>query len=243
MYSQNIKKERKKDRKISTPVHQGCTNADHSRTHSKVKSPVHWAQWTGDSHLGLVVPGFRLLIRITAVREQPCWRRTIRRVLNSPSPLPHTPALLPLSFSVLARFASGRCACSLPECIPSKLYVATQALRCPQGATLRKSTRTRRLGGLRTDGRTTSQRFASGLCALLSMPTPPLRIPPPFLHAPPSREQVELQSKVFAARKQRKPRWQLCGKPLIVSAHHRKLLMEGSVRRGNGSKRKFTCVR
>lgn len=112
-------------------------------------------------------------------------------------PCPH-PSALPLSFSVLARFASRHCACSLPESIPSRLYEATRLLRGPQEATLRNSTRTRSLGAL--DGWPTSQRFASGGSALLFCR--PLTNPSPFLRAPPKEgNRLNCSQRFFVARK------------------------------------------
>lgn len=131
----------------------------------------------------------------------------------------------------------GHCAHSLPESIPSKLYEATPLLRGPQGAALRKSTPTRRLGG--------SGRLP--LVSVLFFSDDPLHhpLPLPFLLQAENRfncsSMFSLPESAIVQRQE--PCWQLCGKPLIVSAHHRKLLMESNVGRKKGLKRTFTCVR
>lgn len=134
---------------------------------------------TEDSHLGLVVPGLRLLIRITAVGSS--YVGAGRSVVSSSLPpcflssylLPR----LPLSFSALARFASRHCAHSLPESIPSKLYEATQLLLCPRGG--RRCVRALGQGGsgLRTDGQP-ARGFPLLICWPFTRPSPLSPRPP-----------------------------------------------------------------
>lgn len=85
------------------------------------------------------------------------------------------------------------------------------------------------------------------LVSVLFFSTDPLlhRLPLPFLLQAENRfncsSMFTLPESAIVQRQE--PCWQLCGKPLIVSAHHRKLLMESNVGRKKGLKRTFTCVR
>lgn len=138
---------------------------------------VHWAQWTGNSHLGLVVPGLRLLIRITAVGRSPvgAGRSVVSSSLAHSHPFSH-----PLRFLCRLVWLLGivHAACQnashQSSTRPHSYCVALRGRRCIRA-------HGRGGSGFRTDGQP-----VSGLSLFVS--ADPLQTPHPFSTPPPSKK-------------------------------------------------------